>query len=401
MATIRQKGVGQWHVQIRRKGWPNQTGTFRTKVEAETWARDIESSMDKGTFVDRSRGHEETLADLIKVYRKEVTDKRPGEDSRKAENARLDRFLRDETILCSYAVANLRPEHFIEYRDRRLTETASRGKEGGRGRYKVVEHEVKLRKDGTPRANAAKPKAPPIAPKLISPGTVKRELTLWKNIIAHSKLRLNLPFNPVNSEDVKRPTVNDERDIRLDHKDIDKLLEECRNARNPWLAPVIEFAFESGARRGSILRLDWKDVDLEKRTVLLRRVKNSRNPHEARDIKIGLSPDAIEILQSLPDEPNRSGQVFKMTKDALKTAYDRARKRAGLPHFRLHDARHERTSNLIEAGWSDTEVMAQTGHLDPKSLKRYANLRETFLADKLAAIPSRKTTKNPGNSTDG
>ena len=350
--------------------------------------------MDKGIFVDRSRGHEETLADLIKVYRKEVTDKRPGEDSRKAENARLDRFLRDESTLCSYAVANLRPEHFTKYRDRRLTETASRGQEGGRGRYKAAEHEVKLRKDGTPRANAAKPKSPPIAPKFISPGTVKRELTLLKNIIGHSKLRLNLPFNPVNSEDVKRPTVNDERNVRLEHDDIDKLIAECRNARNPWLAPVVEFAFESGARRGSILRLDWKDVDLAKRTVLLRRVKNSRNPHEARDIKIGLSPRAIEILQDLPDEAKRDGQVFKMTKDALKTAYDRARRRAGVSHFRLHDARHERTSNLIEAGWSDTEVMAQTGHLDPKSLKRYANLRETYLADKLAALPSRKTVKD-------
>lgn len=357
--------------------------------------------MDKGIFVDRSRGHEETLADLIKVYRKEVTDKRPGEDSRKAENARLDRFLRDETVLCSYAVANLRPEHFIEYRDRRLTESPSRGKEGGRGRYKHVEHEVKLRKDGTPRANAAKPKAPPIAPKFIAPGTVKRELTLWKNIIAHSKRRLNLPFNPVNSEDVKRPTVNDERDVRLDHDNIDNLLEECRKARNPWLAPVVEFAFESGARRGSIINLEWKDVDIEKRSVILRRVKNSRNPNEKRDIKIGLSPRAVEILISLPDKSERAGQVFKITKNALKNAYERARKRAEVEFFRLHDARHERISNLVEAGWTDTEIMAQTGHLDPKSMLRYANLRETFLADKLAAFPSRKETKNQDDSTDG
>lgn len=390
MATIRQKGVGQWHVQIRRKGWPNQTNTFRTKVEAETWARDVESSMDKGVFVDRSRGHEETLADLIVLYRKEITDKRPGKASRVAENTRLDRFLRDEATLCSYAVANLRPEHFIAYRERRLTETASRGKEKGRGRYKAVEHEVKLRKDGTPRANAAQEKAPPAPPKLISPSTVKRELTLWKNIIGYSKLRLNLAQNPVNSEDVKRPAAIDDRDVRLEHEDIEKLLDECRNARNPWLFPVVEFAFESGARRGSILRLEWKDVDLDRRTALLRRVKNSRNPHEARDIKIGLSPRAIEILGTLPDAPERNGQVFKMTADALKSAYDRARKKAGLSHFRLHDARHERTSNLVEAGWSDTEVMAQTGHLDPKSLKRYANLRETFLADKLAELPTRK-----------
>ncbi|MGQ5718313.1 site-specific integrase [Pseudochrobactrum asaccharolyticum] len=357
--------------------------------------------MDKGVFVDRSRGHEETLADLIHTYRQEVTNKRPGEDSRIAENARLDRFLRDESVLCSYAVANLRPEHFIDYRERRLTETVSRGKEGGRGRYKAIEHGIKLRKDGTPRANAAQEKAPPTAPKLISPSTVKRELTLWKNIIAHSKLRLNLAFNPVNSEDVKRPAVNDERDVRLEHGDIDKLLDECRKARNLWLAPVVEFAFETGARRGSILRLEWKDVDLQNRTALLRRIKNSRNPHENRDIKIGLSPRAVEILNTLPDNSVNNGQVFKMTTDSLKNAFDRARKRAGVPHFRFHDARHERTSSLIEAGWSDTEVMAQTGHLDHKSLNRYANLRETFLADKLADLPTRASTLKLNTHKDG
>lgn len=143
------------------------------------------------------------------------------------------------------------------------------------------------------------------------------------------------------------------------------------------------------------MRLEWKDVDLDRRTALLRRVKNSRNPHEARDIKIGLSPRAIEILNSLPDAPERVGQVFKITADALKSAYDRARKKAGFSYFRLHDARHERTSNLVEGGWSDTEMMAQMGHLDPKSLKRYANLRESFLADKLAEFSVRKN-KNQG-----
>jgi hypothetical protein len=54
---------------------------------------------------------------------------------------------------------------------------------------------------------------------------------------------------------------------------------------------------------------------------------------------------------------------------------------------------HELISSLIEAGWSDTEVMAQSGHHDQKSLKRYANLRKEHLADKLAAIPSRRSKK--------
>ncbi len=54
MATIREKTLGRWHVQIRRKGWPRQTRTFRTKRNAEAWARRIEHEMDGGLFVDHT-----------------------------------------------------------------------------------------------------------------------------------------------------------------------------------------------------------------------------------------------------------------------------------------------------------------------------------------------------------
>lgn len=388
MATIREKGPAQWHVQIRRKGWPTQSKTLRTKKEAEVWARDVENSMDRGIFVDRSPAEKETLKQILERYMLEVTDKRPGEASRDAERARIERFIRDEPDLCAHAIAHLKPEHFEEYRDRRLTETVQRGKPGGRGQYKVVEFIPKLRKDGTPRANAAKPKAPPKVPTTIKPGTVKKELMHLKSAIEHSRRRLGLLVNPVNSEDVKRPVVNDERDVRLEHHEIDRLLDACREARNEWLAPIVESAFEIGARRSSLLRLEWNDVNMKKRTVLLRAVKNSRNPDELVDQVVGLTPRAIEILEALP-RLNEDTHVFPVTEDALEGAFNRARSRAGLEHFNFHDTRHERASSLIEAGWSDTEVMAQTGHRDPKSLKRYVNLRKTYLADKLAALPRR------------
>ena len=62
MATIRQKGLEQWHAQVRRTGWPPVTETLRTRKEAEAWARDVESQMDRGIFVDRSAGERTTLA---------------------------------------------------------------------------------------------------------------------------------------------------------------------------------------------------------------------------------------------------------------------------------------------------------------------------------------------------
>ncbi|MCB1385158.1 MAG: hypothetical protein KDJ80_04395 [Nitratireductor sp.] len=136
---------------------------MRTRKDAEAWARKIESEMDRGQFVDQSAGRQTTLGDLVRLYLKEVTAGRPGEASRVAETARLERFLRHETALCAHAAVNLRPEHFEDYRDRRLEEVA--------------------------------------------PGTVKRELTLLKRVIDHRKRRLGLNINPVNTEDVVRPST--------------------------------------------------------------------------------------------------------------------------------------------------------------------------------------------------
>ena len=284
-------------------------------------------------------------------------------------------------------MAHLRPEHFEEYRDRRLTEFVTRGKKGGRGQYKPEQAKPgRFRKDGSPRANAA-PKAPPKPPTLVKPGTVKGELTALKRVIDHSKRKLGLLTNPLNTEDVKAIVVNDERDVRLEEEQINELIAECYRSNNSWVGPIVEFAFEVGPRRGNLLRPLWDDVDLKGRTVLLRGIKNSRNPEQLIDVRVGLTPRAIEILKGLPR--SLDGRVFPITANALRLAYNRARHRCGLDHFRFHDTRHERVSSLIEAGWSDTEVMAQTAHRDPKSLKRYANLRQKHLADKLAAIPSR------------
>ncbi|HVO93711.1 MAG TPA: site-specific integrase [Terriglobales bacterium] len=297
--------------------------------------------------------------------------------------------MREEPTLCNYAVAHLRPEHFEDYRDRRLAQFVIRGKPGGRGQYKPEKPKPgRFRKDGSPRSNAA-PKPPPKPPKKIAPGTVKRELTLLKRVIDHRRRRLGLLVNPVNTDDVKRPVVNDERNVRLDETQIEALIHECYKAKNIWVGPVVEFAFEVGPRRGNLLRLKWPDVDLKERSIMLRAVKNSRSPQEVVDIPVGLSPRAIQILKKLPR--SLDGCVFPISADALKSPFNRARHKLGLDHFRFHDARHELISALIEAGWSDTEVMAQSGHRDPKSLKRYANLRKKHLADKLAARPTRRS----------
>lgn len=345
MATIREKRKGQWQVRVRCKGWPPQNKTFRSKKEALGWARKVEHEMDRGIFVDQSAALNTTYGDLIEIYLEKVTANRPSENSRVSEKLRLKRFMREEPKLCSYAVAHLKPDHFEDYRDRRLKQIF-RGKQ-------------------------------------IKPGTVKRELTTLKRVIDYRKQQLGLLVNPINTEDVKRPVVRDERDVRLTMKERLRLYQACDEARVIWLRPLVELGFETGARRGNLLRLEWCDVNLAKRTAILRGMKNSRNPEEIIDHSIGLTPRAVEILE---DYPRSNHRIFTITENAFRKAFNRARERAGLEHFCFHDTRHERVSSLFEAGWSMPAVMAQSGHKDPKSVIRYTNIKADFLANELAKL---------------
>ena len=145
----------------------------------------------------------------------------------------------------------------------------------------------------------------------------------------------------------------------------------------------MELGFETGARRGNLMRLEWSDVDLRQRTALLRGVKNSRTPEIVLNQSIGLTPRAVEVIESLP---RTDLCLFPVTSNSIRKAFEYARAKAGLQHFRFHDTKHERVSSLFEAGWDSIKVMAQSGHRDPKSLKRYANISANHLANELAKL---------------
>jgi integrase len=185
--------------------------------------------------------------------------------------------------------------------------------------------------------------------------------------------------------------VNDERKVRISREDWIRLLKECAASRNPWLAPFVELALEVGTRRGSLIKLLWQDVHLNDAFAVLRDIKNSRKPDEIRDAEVGLSPRAIAILTALPR--SLDGRVFPVTSEAIKSSFERARHRAKLDFFRLHDARHELASRLVEADWQILDLMRQCDWRDPKSASRYYNARGSHLGEKLAKLTNTKSTR--------
>lgn len=61
--------------------------------------------------------------------------------------------------------------------------------------------------------------------------------------------------------------------------------------------------------------------------------------------------------------------------------WGRIRRKAGLPHLRIHDLRHQFASFLINSGRTLYEVQQVLGHSDPSVTQRYAHLSTKSLQD--------------------
>ena len=59
---------------------------------------------------------------------------------------------------------------------------------------------------------------------------------------------------------------------------------------------------------------------------------------------------------------------------------------AEIEDFRFHDLRHEATSRLVEAGFSDQQVASITGHSSMQMLKRYTHLRSEDLVSMMKSL---------------
>ncbi len=326
MAAIRKRGKS-WRVQIRRRGHPPQFKAFDTRADAEAWARQIESEMDRGMFVSRAEAERTLVADLLDRYEKEIT---PGKRSSRAEKYRLKML---KNALGGLPVARLRPQDIASYRDRRIAQ----GMAGG---------------------------------------TVIKDINTLSHVIqtARREWGINLPDNPVTL--ITRPKVAPGRKRRLEPGEEAALLAGCQASGATALPLMFQLALETAMRRGELLGLEWKHIDLERRIAFLPQTKNGESRY------VPLSSKAIAILTDYPRSD--SGKVFHQWSrpDSFENAWRRVVEKLKLVDFRFHDLRHEATSRFFERGLNLMQVAAITGHKTLQMLKRYTHLR----AEDLVAI---------------
>lgn len=343
MATLEQRESGYWQAKIRRKGWPQQSKTFRTKTEAEAWARQAEADMDRGLFQSASEAERTTFSDLAKRFREEFAPHhyRQREDQKEAWRFQLARL---EEYFGSYSLAAMDQKLVAAFRDYRMKPPA-----------------------------CCKRKA-------VGESTVRKEIYMLSKVLgfAGSECGISLPRgNPV--EKVRKPSDGKARDRRLTPTEWEALERECKKSRNPWLASALALSVETAMRQGELLNLAWKDIDKKRRLALLLDPEKIKT-EEPRAVP--LTSRAMAVLEGIPI--STTGKVFPVERLTLYHAFVAACKRAGISDYTWHDLRHEALSRLAERGdLSVLELAAISGHKTLQMLKRYTHLQAENLALKL------------------
>ena len=99
-----------------------------------------------------------------------------------------------------------------------------------------------------------------------------------------------------------------------------------------------------------------------------------------------LSRKAIEILNAIPR--GSDPRVMPTAANAIHCAWQKIKSkfRKFPADLRLHDARHERTSRLFEAGWELPDMQIVTGHKSIQMLMWYTKLNPHRVVKKLQAL---------------
>lgn len=327
MATFRQRN-NKWQARVQRNGYPDIAKSFDTKTDAIKWATHTEAQIDKGSFISTALAERTTFSELILRYLQEVT---PKTKSAKEDGFRLRALARKP--IAKYNMMALTPSRIAEYRDIRLKEVSS--------------------------------------------GTVIRELAYFSSVINHARREWGINIdNPIPL--IRKPETPPSRTRVLSDAEKDRLFDILKprfKNSNPWILFIVQFALETAMRQGEILSLNWRDIDLNKRTAHLETTKNG----DRRTVP--LSTRAVQILQELPRSID--GRVFPMNRPALCANFESACKRAGIEDLHFHDLRHTAITNMANKFSNILELSAVTGHRQLSMLKKYYHPKAEDLASKL------------------
>ncbi len=194
--------------------------------------------------------------------------------------------------------------------------------------------------------------------------------------------------------------------------------------KTPLIYPLLFCAVRTGLRRGELIGLQWGDVDLEGRYLLVRRaVVRSKvglpksNKIRRVDLSSQLCAELVARREVRELEAMSNGQTLRLDEPVflspmgfrwdernLEKPWYQVLKASGIRRVRLHDLRHTFASQLIEQGAHPKYIQEQLGHASiTMTMDTYGHLfpnRNRGLVDGLDTGDSDGPNATPAQPTE-
>lgn len=167
------------------------------------------------------------------------------------------------------------------------------------------------------------------------------------------------------AELVDAPRIDAKEPVHFTAEQAKRFLEA---AKDDGLYALYAVALGTGLRRGELLALTWRDVDLAARTLTVRRAKTVAGVRT-----VPLPAFAGDALASLLRNP---GPIFPVSPSHATRHVAVICERAGLPRLTFHQLRHSTASILLAEGVDPLTIRGILGHSRLSTTAHYARAED-------------------------
>lgn len=226
-------------------------------------------------------------------------------------------------------------------------------------------------------------------------GTVQKVHVVLSSLFRTAKKAKVIQTNPMLDVDKPDPrpdeVIKNEAELALTAEELSYVLDCISQEPLKWQA-FIALAADTGARRGELCGLLWKDVDWKSGMIRIEgNLQYTKEKGVYRTIpktkkvrEVDLGPDTLTILRAWRTEQSEkciSQWVFTqenspepMFPQSPTRYFKRFGERYGIPNFHPHILRHTSASLALTSGAADIKSIAdRLGHSEAVLLKKYAH----------------------------
>lgn len=232
--------------------------------------------------------------------------------------------------------------------------------------------------------------------KSIKLSTVNGELSTMRALMKYAFAKGWIPRDIFLGSKVIVRAFEDPRTRRISTGDEKKLLAACsgerehegfriRNGKKEtvravfrWehahLRAAIVIAIDTGMRRGEILKLRWKDINIPAGSI--RVIATHTKTEEARDVPLTdrVIGELQQLYRRLQHEPKSDESVFPIAD--FKRAWASVKKTAGITDLHFHDLRSTAITRWIELGMTPAQAGKLAGHKNPATTLKFYTIAD-------------------------